>query len=134
MRLHLPAFVTAAALLALAAAPAQAKLPPLNDEAKAKAAEAAARTAWSDKVGGYKLCLVVDKIAARYQATAATKAAAATTAAPVATPPCADPGPFVMVETPKPLEASGAHSPAATAVGAPSSNATEAEIKGGLKK
>ncbi len=29
-----------------------AKLPPLNDEAKAKAAEAAAKTAWAGKVGG----------------------------------------------------------------------------------
>ena len=136
MRPSLPAFGTAAELLTLAAASAQAKLPPLTDEAKAKASEAAARAAWSDKVGGYKLCLVIDKIAARYQATAAAKPAAAAPApaAAASTPACTDPGPFVMAETPKPLEASGAHSPAATAVGAPSSKATEAEIKGGIKK
>ena len=39
-------------------APALAKLPPPSDEAKAKAAEAAAKAAWSDKVGAYQLCQV----------------------------------------------------------------------------
>ena len=121
----------AVAGLLLAGSVAQAKLPPLNDEAKAKAAETAARAAWADKVGGYRLCLTVDKVAARYLASG--KAAPPATPAP-ATPPCTDPGPFVMVETPKPLEAAGAHSPPGNAVGAPSSLATEAEIKGGLKK
>ncbi|MEO7151539.1 MAG: hypothetical protein ABIX46_07510 [Burkholderiaceae bacterium] len=130
MRILLPAFGTAAVLLTLAAATAQAKLPPVSDETKAKATEAAARSAWSDKVGAYKLCLVTDKIVARYHATAGATPAAT----PPAAPGCADPGPFVMTETPKPLEASGAHSPPATAVGAPSSKATEAEIKGGIKK
>ena len=110
-----------------------AKLPPLSDEAKAKAAEAASRSAWTDKVGGYKLCVVIDKVAARYQADA--KAAGTTAPAPVETPPCSDPGPFVAVDpVAKPLEAAGAHSPPGTVVGAPSSKATEAEIKGGIKK
>ena len=43
--------LAAAGLLATAAL---AKLPPPTDEAKAKAAEAAAKTAWSGKVDGFK--------------------------------------------------------------------------------
>ena len=117
----------------LACGAAFAKLPPLNDEAKAKAAEAAARSAWADKVGGYKLCAVMDKVAMQYQTRA--KTVGASPPAAVETPACADPGPFVapVVEA-KPLEAAGAHSPPGTAVGAPSSKATDAEIKGGVKK
>ncbi len=63
---------------------ALAKLPAPNDEAKAKAAEAAAKTAHAGKVDGYKLCKSQDKVAARYRKSGK----------PVATPPCADPGPF----------------------------------------
>jgi hypothetical protein len=126
---------TAAALLAFSFTPGRAKLPPPSEEAKAKASEAAARSAWTDKVGAYQLCLVADKVAAQYLARAKTAAAGASAPVPVATPPCADPGPFAMPETPaKPLEAAGAHSPPATAVSPPSSKATDAEIKGGIKK
>ena len=35
--------------------PAWSKLPPLSDEAKAKAAEAAAKTAWTNRVADYEL-------------------------------------------------------------------------------
>jgi hypothetical protein len=63
---------------------ALAKLPAPSDEAKAKAAEAAAKTAHAGKVDGYKLCKSQDKVAARYRKSGK----------PVATPPCADPGPF----------------------------------------
>jgi hypothetical protein len=122
------------ALLTLICSTAFAKLPPPSDETKAKAAEAAARSAWADKVGAYKLCLVVDKVAAQYQARVKTVATAPSPAASaVQTPPCADPGPFVA-QVAKPLEAAGAHSPPATAVSPPSSKATDAEIKGGIKK
>jgi hypothetical protein len=76
----------------LCAAAVSAKLPPPSDEAKAKAAEAAAKTAHADKVAAYKLCKSMDKVAAQYFA-AARKAGKPTQ--PVATPPCADPGPFV---------------------------------------
>lgn len=95
-----------------------AKLPPLSDEAKAKAAEAAARTAWSDKVAAYQLCQSMDRVAASYleRARAAGKALE-----PVATPPCTDPGPFAYVPAePKPIEAAGAHSPPQTAATPPS--------------
>lgn len=81
--------IAAAAWLAGAA---WAKLPALNDEAKAKAAEAAAKTAHGDKVGGYKLCQSMDRVAAGYLADAKK---AGKDVKPVATPACADPGPFV---------------------------------------
>lgn len=68
---------------------ALAKLPPLNDEAKAKAAEAAAKAAHGGKVDGYLLCKSQDKVVAHYRkGNKDAKAAAATS-------PCADPGPFV---------------------------------------
>ena len=76
-------------LLALSTA-AFAKLPPPNDEAKAKAAEAAAKTAHTAKADGYLLCKSQDKVAAHVQRTNKAKAGK-----PAATPPCADPGKFV---------------------------------------
>jgi hypothetical protein len=57
--------VIASALAACGAA--VAKLPPPDDAAKAKAAEAAAKTAWQAKVDAYKLCKVQDAVAARYK-------------------------------------------------------------------
>ena len=56
--------VIVAALAAVLAPVALAKLPPLSDEAKAKAAEAAAKTAWSGKVDAYQLCRAQDRVAA----------------------------------------------------------------------
>jgi len=95
----------------LCGAPAWAKLPPPSDEAKAKAAEAAAKAAWSGKVDGYKLCKSMDAVAARYYTDA--KAAGKEAKPPVATPPCADPGPFVY--TPAPAAPATAAAPAAAA-------------------
>lgn len=81
--------------LAAVSAAALAKLPApvLDDAAKAKAEEAKAKTAHAGKVDAYKLCLSMDQVAARYQKTAA--AAGKTVKPATATPPCADPGPFV---------------------------------------
>ena len=79
-----------------------AKLPPLSDEAKAKAAETAAKTALADKVGAYKLCQSMDRVAAVYLADAKK---AGKDVKPVATPPCTDPGPFAY--TPPVAEAAG---------------------------
>jgi len=73
--------------------PALAKLPPLSDDAKAKAAETAAKTAWSDKVASFQLCKAMNKAAASYQA--AVKQGGKTAPTPVDTPACADPGPYV---------------------------------------
>ena len=89
----------AAAVLAVVSSLASAKLPAPSDEAKAKTAEAAAKTAWAGKVDGYKLCLSQDKVVAHYkkvpvvkEVKAPAKAASAVASAPVG---CVDPGPFV---------------------------------------
>ena len=87
--------LTLSALLALAGTAVQAKLPTPSDEAKAKSAETAAKTAHGGKVDGYKLCIAMDRVAAGYQANA--KKAGKAASAPVDTPACADPGPFVYV-------------------------------------
>ncbi len=130
---HFTLAVVAAASLVCGAA--FAKLPALSDEAKAKAAEAANKTAWSDKVAAYKLCQSMDRVASAYRASAAAAGKPASSAE--ATPPCADPGPYVATPiTPtasKPLEASGAHSPPGTAVSPPSNKATSAEMTGPRK-
>jgi hypothetical protein len=107
-------YLSASALLAtmLCAAQVSAKLPPLSDEAKAKAAEAAAKTAYNGKVDAYQLCKSMDKVAADYYA--AAKKAGTETKPPVATPPCVDPGPFVY-----PPPAPAAAVPATAAAAAP---------------
>ena len=119
--------------------PVLAKLPPPSPEAKAAAAESAAKAAWTDKVNAYKLCVVQDRIAAAYKKTsmAAGKdavqtapAASGAAPAPASFPACADPGPFAYTPiSDKPIEASGAHSPAGNATSPPSTNATSAEMK-----
>lgn len=119
--------------MALFVAAVGAKLPPLSDEAKGKAAEAAAKTAYTDKVGAFKLCKSMEKVAAEYYADA--KKAGKQTKPPVTTPPCTDPGPFVATSGPKPpLEAAGAHSPPKTAVAPPSTKTPHAEQKAADKK
>jgi hypothetical protein len=102
-----------------------AKLPPLSDDAKAKAAEAAAKTAHGDKVGAYQLCQSMDRVAAKYFADA--KKANREVKPAVVTPPCTDPGQFAMTPVAaKPLEAAGAHSPPGTVVSPPSTTAPAA--------
>ena len=108
---------------------ALAKLPTLSDEAKAKAAETAAKAAWTAKVDTYQLCQWQDKVAASYYKSA--HAAGKETKPPTATPPCGDPGAFTYVvapQSPKPLEAAGAHSPPETAVAPPSSKVPDSVI------
>jgi hypothetical protein len=118
-KLLISLLVTAATSLALA------KLPALSDEAKAKAAEAAAKTAWAGKVDNYLLCKSQDKVAASYYKTTKDARPAA------ATPPCADPGAFVYAppEAAKPVEAAGAHSPTTTAASPPGIKAPETANK-----
>lgn len=105
---------------------AVAKLPAASPEAAAKAQEAAAKAAWSGKVDAYRLCQVQDRVAAAYFKT--MQAAGKETKAATTTAACADPGTFAYVpaEAAKPLEASGAHSPAATAVSPPSTKVPDA--------
>ncbi len=123
--------------IALAAPAAWAKLPPppATPEAKAKAAEAAAKTAWNAKVDAYKLCQAQDRVVAKYRASAASAGKPVPTAV-VATLPCTDPGPFVFAPPAdaKPIEASGAHSPATTAASPPSTTQPDAAVNPGPKK
>lgn len=158
--------LTAVALAVSGAALAKLPPPVLDEAAKAKAAEAAAKTAWQGKVDAFQLCKAQDRAVSAYKKVAATRpasapAAAAATATPAAaapaaakpvptsasasqggsTPvagvaaaappltPCADPGPFAYVPPEqKPLEASGAHSPAANATSPPSVRPNAAEM------
>lgn len=102
-------------LALVCASAALAKLPAPSDEAKAKAAEAAAKTAWGGKVDGFLLCKAQDKVAAHHAKTA--KAAGKEVKPAPALPACADPGPFVYA--PAAPAASAAPAPASTAAAAP---------------
>jgi uncharacterized protein YpmB len=77
------------ALALLLASSAWAKLPAPSDEAKAKAAEAAAKTAHGNKVADFQLCKSREKAAAHYYKTTGKGKAA-----PTATPACVDPGAY----------------------------------------
>ena len=124
--------IAVAMMTALLLGDAYATLPPPSEAAAAQAAEAKAKSAWSDKVGQYQLCLAQDRTVDAYRRSGkATPAASPTTNVP-----CANPGAYSSM-TPassKPLEASGAHSPPGTATSPPSTKATAAEIAGGIKK
>lgn len=106
--------------------PVLAKLPAISDEAKAQAAEASAKAAWSGKVSAYQNCKAQDKVAAHYyqSASAANKA----TKPAHETPPCADPGVFIY--TPEvavqATEAASATATATTAVSPPDRPASAA--------
>jgi hypothetical protein len=111
---------------------AWAKLPPLSDEAKAKAAETAARNAYNDKVAAFQLCKSMDKVAAKYQADAKK---AGKDVKPSETAPCADPGAFAYTPPEqKPIEASGAHSPPGTAATPPSTTVPQSQSQPTGKK
>lgn len=112
--------IAAASVFAAQAGWAKLPAPPaLDDAAKAKAAEAAAKTAWGGKVDGYLLCKSMDKSAENFQKTAAS--AGKTVKAATATPPCSDPGPFVYtpVAPAAPTAVAPAVAPAAPAAAAP---------------
>ena len=117
-----------AVLMLLASTPGVAKLPAPGEEVKAKAAEAAAKAAHGNKVANYQLCKSMDKLALTYQAQAKRDGKAVNAADPSAAA-CAEPGAFVYTPPPAvtaPLEAAGAHSPPATAVGPPNTKAPQA--------
>lgn len=109
--------MTSTLLLLAMAATAQAKLPALSEEAKAAAAAAKEKTAWSDKVAAYQLCLSQDKVAGYYfkHKPDAPKPSAAI-------PACTNPGPYVAqvvaakevgVADSKPVPAAGKPDPGA---------------------
>ncbi len=108
------------ALACLAFVPlANAKLPPPSEEAQAKAAEAAEKSAWSGKVAAYQLCRAQDRVVSSYRA---KRLIAAKDLPPALdTAACVDPGPFSAAPT---MEKAGAHSapgplPAPAAASAP---------------
>jgi hypothetical protein len=117
--------LSALALAVLATGASHAKFPPPSDEAKAKAAETAAKTAHTGKVADFQLCKSMDKVAADYRASA--KKAGKAASAPVLTPACADPGPFVYTPA---APASGAAVTAAAATAAPAPAAPGAKPAG----
>jgi hypothetical protein len=125
---------SALTFVAMFATVAAAKIPApvLTDEAKLKAAETAAKTAWTGKVDSFLLCKYQDKSSAHYRKTAATAKPA------TATPPCADPGAFVF---PVPEAATAAAAPAVPAAStaaakpvAPAAQAAPAVVAAPAKK
>ena len=101
--------------LTLAGSSVWAKLPPpapLDDAGKAKAAEAAAKTAWAGKVDAFQLCRSMEKVAAHTQKSGKTKEA-------TTTPACADPGAFVFPPPAAPVAGTAAPATVAAATGKP---------------
>ncbi len=71
---------------------ASAKLPPLSDEAKAKANEAKNKADWSNKVAAYHLCQAQDKVVATYLKQKGKPKPA------TEFPACSNPGPYVALQ------------------------------------
>jgi hypothetical protein len=122
------------ASVALIAGAALAKLPTpvLTEEAKLKAAEAAAKTAHGNKVADYQLCLSREKTAAHYYKTA--KAAGKDTKPPTDTPACADPGAFVFPPPAAPAAPVASATPAPVAPAAPAAATTAKAAAAPVKK
>ena len=110
-------FATVAALALAASFNVAAKLPAPSDEAKAKAAEAAAKTGHGNAVANFQLCKSMDRVAVGYY-TSAKKAGKEAKPA-VATAPCADPGPFVYTPPAAAVGVAVAAAPAPAAPAAP---------------
>ncbi|MFZ2987891.1 hypothetical protein [Ideonella sp.] len=108
--------ILSTAALCLLGTALHAKLPAPSDEAKAKAAEAAAKTAHGTKVADFQLCKSREKVADQYRAQ--LKKSGKDAGAVVDTPACADPGAFVYVP-PAAASAPAAATAAASAAPAP---------------
>jgi hypothetical protein len=112
-------FVIVSTMLA-ASSWAKIPAPVLSDEAKAKAAEATAKTAHGNKVADFQLCKSREKTAAHFYKTA--QAAGKATKPPTDTPACADPGAFVF-PLPVAAPAAGASAAAPNTAAAPAAPA-----------
>ena len=93
---------------------AMAKLPALSDEAKAKAAEAAAKTAHGNKVADFQLCKSREKVGAHYYKTNGKGKPA-----PTATPACVDPGAYKPAEVTAAAPSAAPAAPSAPAAAKP---------------
>jgi hypothetical protein len=114
--------LAACLLTALACTAAQAKLPPLSDDAKAKAAEAAAKAAHGNSVANFQLCRSMDNVAAGYFAKA--KQGGKSVKEATKTDACAEPAPFVYVPAvPAPAPVAAAAPAVAGAAAAPAAPA-----------
>ena len=109
-KLWMPLLFALAAGSVSVAVMAKLPAPVLTDEAKAKAAEAAAKTTWSAKTEGYLLCKYQDKAAASFFKTAVSSGKTPKPA--VALPACVEVGAFVY---PPVAVAAPAATPAAAA-------------------
>lgn len=84
-----------AAVAMAAAVGAKLPAPQLSDEQKAKATEAAAKSAHAAKVEAYQLCRSMDRVSERYARELQAKGKAMQASE---MKPCADPGPFQAVQ------------------------------------
>ena len=85
----------ATCVLLCSAAFAKMPAPVLSAEAKAKVAEATAKTSWAGKAEAFQLCKAQDRVAAHAAKTA--KAAGKDVKSATETPACADPGAFAYL-------------------------------------
>lgn len=111
-------------LLLAVAGVASAKLPPPSDEAKAKAADAKDKAAWSDKVAAFQLCQAQDKVAAQYKKGKGDKNLPASS--------CQNPGPYVPASATPAVAAAGASAsamPAAKPAASAPASAMQAAAK-----
>lgn len=111
--------VTTVALLMAAPVFAKVPAPVLDDAAKAKAAEAAAKTAWAGKVDNFKLCKSMERVAGHY-----FKTVGKDSKPPAESPACTDPGPFVY--GPAPAAPAAGAAPTAAAPSTPAAPAAPA--------
>ncbi len=113
---------------------ALAKLPPPSEADKALTLQNIARQTRTAKQDAFESCRAQDRIVRQYQEGLRSKGKAIPTS--IETGSCAEPGPYAadsgMPITSRPTEASGAHSPPATAVTPPSSTIPQSELP--LKK
>jgi hypothetical protein len=120
--------ITGFAALALASGVAVAKLPdapPPTPEQAAKAAEAKAKTDWSNKVAAYQQCTAENTVAEKYAKDMKAKGKSVN----IAPTPCADPGPFQAAGAPAQQAAAAAPAKPAAAPAAPAAAPAAAPVK-----
>lgn len=111
-----------------------AKLPPLDDAAKAKAAETAAKAAWQAKIDAFQLCKVQDRVAAHYRKSSGSRPPVTVpggAATPVSTAAATAAAPAAATAAPAAATAAPAAATAAAATPANAANPTTKAEGGG---